>query len=458
MFKNSILFSLGLKMVAFGLGMGIIFPLFSQLFVEIDEGLEWIYVLACIAAGLIVGLANYLLMKVSIGKTLDRIGKISKEIAKGDLTKRINLNSKDALGEFCHWFDASIDSLNCIITNIHKTTRHTYKINEELVKHTDNSAKAMLELEDKSKGIVEIVSGLDGDINDSSNSILGITDNMFELIKGMDDQIHSIAHQSNEVKNMTTSLEKISQTLFQKSSIIKDLTNQTKIGIERINQIDLLIKELSNSTQGLFDLIKIINNIAQQTHLLAMNASIEASHAGNSGKGFAVVAAEIRKLAENTSHNVESITTTLKNNVDHISKANQLSDESKNDFNHFFNTIHEIAEDIMQILSFIQKLQQNSENIISTMQAVDNLTDRFRNHSSSAKNDAEVIKKTMDSIQSLGTNITQNINGINSEIQNINGSMQLIREIENKNNESIIQLNQTVAQFKIHLQAEPSIP
>ena len=194
------------------------------------------------------------------------------------------------------------------------------------------------------------------------------------LIEQINKQVHeldeTIDKEGESVEESTMATEKIVKSLMQTSEISQKEQHSIKLLLESATQGQASMQEtiesikcISESVDGISDAIRIISGIASNTNLLAMNAAIEAAHAGTAGTGFAVVANEIRKLADNTRENSRNISATLKTIINGIAETTEQSGNTESRITEMSKEISGFSETVSELIKTFNELATESNDL-----------------------------------------------------------------------------------------------
>jgi methyl-accepting chemotaxis protein len=148
----------------------------------------------------------------------------------------------------------------------------------------------------------------------------------------------------------------IAKTTEEKKSIAEELEKIYELGEEEMENTRHLMKKVTQSVDGMLEMIEVIESIATQSNLLAMNAAIEAAHAGEAGKGFAAVADEIRSLAETSSTSAREISRPLKELIDNITISENSTEKTSLMFEHMLGMIRNVSQGTQEVSSAVQNV------------------------------------------------------------------------------------------------------
>ncbi len=291
------------------------------------------------------------------------------------------------------------------------------------------------------KSVTEITSeleSLDRQISEASAAVNKIHSAVENLSSTASTQSSSVTQTSAAIEQMAASVQSIARIAEEKATTAKTLMTVVEKGKDTVIQSNNHILEIDEAVKGMMEVIGVINSIAAQTNLLAMNAAIEAAHAGEAGKGFSVVADEIRNLAESTAENAKKISNSLKDTTQKMGSAIQAGQNSTKAFEEISietekfvdafaeisGSTAEVSEGNKEVVKATESLIQVSEEISRESLGISGNTDGITNSltllEKASKRAVERIEEILDGTDQIlqaqeETNDAINLNNINLE-------------------------------------------
>ena len=366
----------------------------------------------------------------------------------GDLTVRLPIHGNDEVTDLSEYFNETITKIGASIQQVGENANTMEEIGNELASNMTETASAVNEISANIDGVKQQAMTQAASVTETAATVEEIVRTIKQLNTSIETQAASVAQSSSSVEEMVANIASIGQTLGKTDEVIKNLTTATGDGKATLVTSNTVTQKIAEESGSLMEASSVIQHIASQTNLLAMNAAIEAAHAGEAGKGFAVVADEIRKLAEESSTQGKTITTTLKTLSGEIETLSASSKTVEEKFNAIF-TLAEQVKDMSNRLTEAMREQENgSREVLTAIKSINTVTIEVQAGSEEMLKGGEGVAEEMQKLDNLTRVITESMNEMASGAVQINNAVQEVSEITQKNKRSIEALASEVSKFK----------
>ena len=367
----------------------------------------------------------------------------------GDLTVRLPVHGNDEVTDLSEYFNETIAKIGASIQQVGINSNTMEEIGNELASNMTETASAVNEISANIDGVKQQAMTQAASVTETAATIEEIVRTIKQLNSSIETQAASVAQSSSSVEQMVANIASIGQTLGKTDDVIKSLTTATGDGKATLVTSNTVTQKIAEESGSLMEASSVIQHIASQTNLLAMNAAIEAAHAGEAGKGFAVVADEIRKLAEESSTQGKTITATLKTLSGEIETLSASSKTVEEKFNAIF-TLAEQVKDMSNRLTEAMREQENgSKEVLIAIKSINTVTTEVQAGSEEMLKGGEGVAAEMRKLDDLTRVITESMNEMASGAVQINNAVQEVSEITQKNKRSIEALAAEVSKFKV---------
>ncbi len=320
----------------------------------------------------------------SILKPLNNLNNAAREISNGDLSQEINITSLDEIRDLEEVFSLMVNQLRLLLYDIKNVSLKIHETNSILARLAKKLLQSSNEIDVTAKSIATSSA-------EQTQIVQKVTQKLEKGIKVMDELVKQ---SSNTISKVDAAIQKTQ----------RGETNAR----ETLNHLELVLKQMSDYAQQVSRLpdkvekIKVITNvmetIAQKTDLLSLNASIEATRAGESGKGFAIVADEIRNMAENSKQSSQTITKLVENILEDNSMLKEYITKNQSDINEGRKIIKGIVQTFSETLFGVREIFEETKGMgeVTARQAEElrSFTENFKELSGFAHKNYESTQKT----------------------------------------------------------------
>ncbi len=367
----------------------------------------------------------------------------------GDLTSKLDTKGADELSKVSHYFNETILKINTAMKSIMNNTNNINNIGQTLSSNMTETASSINEISAN-------IDGVKTQVLTQSAGVTEISSTVEEIIQTIRQLNNGVTTQSNNLNELLSVIEESNKTtgttkdvLKKNDELIYDLVEDASEGNNAIKESEQEVNKILEESGSLLEASSIIQNIASQTNLLAMNAAIEAAHAGESGKGFAVVADEIRKLAEESSAQGKVITTSLKNLSTEIERVSSSSSNIGERFKSIFAKVNEVKNMSAEIMNIAETRRQQSTALFSLVENVSSVTDEVKYGSEEMLKGGEQVATEMQKLDELTRVITDSMNEMAAGASQINNAVQEVNDLTQQNKDNIKNLSIEINKFKV---------
>ena len=322
------------------------------------------------------------------------------------------------------------------LKNILNQSSEGLEIGKKLNQEVSNVNKGITNIDELYKYLASEAETLTARASWVTASSAEIVEHVSQMQNNVVSQNQSLEKTSSEMKHIAEKLSSITQLAEERKTAMNEMTTILDQQLQQIKRLVADVEAVQDSSNSIRTFVDTVNQIATRTGLLAMNASIEAAHAGTLGKGFSVIAQEIRKLSDETTKNATQITEKLNANVELVESATSSANNCAAYTGKTNTELHSTVQLIEEILADISEINERTAEITVSLKSLEQEASLTTSLVEKSVNEISNQNSTIENITGFSHKLKTSVDSMDSVLSHIKTAMENVNEVAQKNVET----------------------
>lgn len=338
---------------------------------------------------------------------------------RGNLHRGISVTTRDETGILARDFRAFLSSLAKMVGLMKHNLGQSEETNGHLSSIAEKSRELLGGARKNSSAMEEQYERLHSEIHRSRDTTNQVSGSLTQVYGEVKEQSETINGASLTIRDMSESVRQLAEVARTKLDMAGTLRAMSQQGEHDMNASLEVIQKVADSTDVITQTLGVINDIAERTNLLAINASIEAAHAGSRGAGFAIVAQEIRNLAVTTAENSDRITESLKEMSHHIGVSQESASRTGRSFQRIAAQIAELSQTIGEIQDSMLALADRGSTVLLRLDEINAASDAVTRSTDEMGRHVGTVSHSLESIHDISDETLSGIEQIVRDVESV---------------------------------------
>ena len=366
-----------------------------------------------------------------------------------NLAVKIDVPSNDEIGMLVAGFNKFIQKLHAIVKDVKESKATLVTAGEDMTGSADDTSSAITEIIANIESIHTQMDEQETGVTQTVGAVNEIASNIDSLERMIQNQSSSVTQASAAIEEMIVSIASVNQSVDKMVTSFSMLRDKAQDGFIKQTDVNARIKQIESQSNMLQEANTIIADIATRTNLLAMNASIEAAHAGKAGKGFAVVADEIRKLSKSSAVQSKRIGEELSNVNQSIVSVVGASAELSEVFKSLSDELNVTNKFVLYIKQAMDEQNEGSKQIDASLRVVNDNTSSVQDASREMATGNKSILTEINKLQNSAAGMKEGISEMATGARQINEVVSALENISSRMKDAIQKIGSQIDQFEL---------
>ena len=393
---------------------------------------------------------SFLIIMVTsrIAKRIVKVRNMTSTLAEKDFTVNINPEGSDEMWLLMSNINNMVNEVNNFFSIVKSTAKKALLSEASINESAGRTAEASAMIDSNIDNINQVFSEAVGVINSTIGVIAEMNLHVDTLVKSNSVQTSAIENSNAAVNEVVSTLDYINKMAVERVKNAEDMHTYVEDGDDKITATNEILSRVSQQLDEVYEVVTIINNVAEQTNLLSMNAAIESAHAGEAGKGFGVVAEEIRSLAEETAENADKISKVVNTIVEAVENANESSQSAFEAFEKVSSHADQIVGSLQEITGGIGKIDTQMLQIKQRSEETSSAADEMNRYCGELADKQKQVSLKVDNMNDVFVTAMSSLHKIKEETADIVRKMKSVSSSSDESYKNLTELENVLDEFK----------
>ena len=416
--------------------------------IEVNENRFVVFTIIFAVIMAVVLAVLILIVTANVARRIVKVRNMTTTLAEKDFNVKIKPEGSDEMWYLMTNINNMVHQINDFFLLVKSTAKKALDAETSINESAGSTANAITLIDSNVDELVRKFQDAVTVITSTIGVVAEMNMHVDTLVQSSSVQNEAIENSNKAVKEVVKSLAYISQMAEERVKNAGEMHTYVSDGDDKISATNEILSKIAEQLDEVYEVVTIINNVAEQTNLLSMNAAIESAHAGEAGKGFSVVAEEIRSLAEETSENAAKISKVVNAIVKAVENANASSQSAFEAFekvslhaDNIVGALQEVSGEIGKIDNQMQQIQERSDETSTA-------ADEMNHYCGDLADMQKHVSEQVDIMNGVVFNGIKSLHKIKEETADIVEKMNNVRSSSEDSYKNLAELENVLEEFK----------